>query len=335
MNTDIFDLRVIWPSLALLALLLTGFGFGLWGIATTSGLEFQAYLLNTIWCALCIVPVAASVAVGSEREQWRERARAEAHVDAEILYPNGDVVPVRSRDLSLSGARVALDGTPTEAGAGPVMLAFKVCGERLEIPATLLRWEGDEAFLGFEANDLATELAIARVFFGRPDAWVKWDHWPEDKPLRSLAILVRCTFSAVFAPYRFRVGKLAPARALSPPAAARVSRVLRPRYGDALVKPAMKTAAAALACALIAGAAVAQPAVNTGLNVAGLAPPPVAELRSRPPLPQARQPPPMKKPSSLPCATSACVGPCSSAACPTCKASCSACARTRSSPRPG
>ncbi|HYZ60898.1 MAG TPA: cellulose biosynthesis cyclic di-GMP-binding regulatory protein BcsB, partial [Acetobacteraceae bacterium] len=263
------DLRVVWPSLVLLCLLLTGFSFGLWGIATTSGLQFQAYLLNTIWCALCLVPVLASIAVGREREQRRARARAQARIDADIVFPGGAMVAVQSRDLSLSGARVKLEGSLTDARAGEVVLAFKSCGERLEVPATLLHWEGEEAFLQFQADDLATELAVARMFFGRPDAWLHWDEWPADRPLRSLAVLVRCTFAAVLSSYRFGVGKPVPARGAAAPAPARVSSVVRPSYAATLRKAALTTTASLLVL-LLASTASAQTIINTGLNLSGV-----------------------------------------------------------------
>ncbi len=53
------DLRIVAPHIVLLAALLTGFGIGIWGISTTEGLIFQAYLLNTIWCGMCLIPVSA------------------------------------------------------------------------------------------------------------------------------------------------------------------------------------------------------------------------------------------------------------------------------------
>ena len=70
----------------LTGLLLVGFAIGIVGIIITDSatLEFRAYLLNTIWAGLCLVPASAAVAVGREREQMRARARTDAVVPATL-----------------------------------------------------------------------------------------------------------------------------------------------------------------------------------------------------------------------------------------------------------
>jgi cellulose synthase (UDP-forming) len=234
------DLRVVAPNLVLLALLLTGFMIGLYGVLTTEGLKFQAYLLNTIWCGMCLVPVSAAVAAGREREQSRSRARVEADVAAELLLPDGGRVGARSSDISLSGARLTVDRPLSVADGDELIVSFTTCGEVIQVPAKLLSWEGDEAFLQFLSRDVAEQADVARVFFGRPDAWLHWDQWPRDRPLRSLLGVVSATKNAVFRKYRFAITKAAVR--VPPPAAAtaRVSDVMRPRH--AAVPPAPKAA---------------------------------------------------------------------------------------------
>ncbi len=267
------DLRVVAPNLALLALLLTGFGIGLYGIATTAGLEFQAYLLNTIWCGMCLVPVSAAVAVGREREQSRHRARVGAAVSAELLLPDGGRVAANSSDISLSGARLTLHRPLTIADGDDLVVAFTTCDEVVEVPAKLLRWEADEAFLSFRSRDVMEQAAITRVFFGRPDAWLHWDHWPRDRPMRALAGVVSATLDAVFRKYRFGVLKAsAPQQAQA--ATARVSDVVRPKRtaasrGPGLLAPAlMGVLASVLPWAAPALAQVTPPAQAVAVPVA-------------------------------------------------------------------
>jgi len=224
------DLRVVAPNLALLALLLTGFMVGLYGVSTTGGLEFQAYLLNTIWCGMCLVPVSAAVAVGREREQSRVRARVGADVRAELLLPDGSQIGAQSSDISLSGARLTVDRPLTVADGDQLVVSFTTCGEVIRAPAKLLHWQGDQAFLHFLSRDVAEQAAITRLFFGRPDAWLHWDQWPRDRPLRALIGVVSATSNAVFRKYRFAITKVA-ARAPSPgEATGRVSDVVRPKH---------------------------------------------------------------------------------------------------------
>ena len=82
LRKQIFGLGVLQVGLcgALLTLVGIGFSIGIWGIWTHEfgTLDGQAYLLNTIWAGLCLIPLAGSVAVGREREQSRVRARVEA-----------------------------------------------------------------------------------------------------------------------------------------------------------------------------------------------------------------------------------------------------------------
>jgi cellulose synthase (UDP-forming) len=229
LDQGFLDLRVVWPNIMLLALLLTGFAVGLVGVFTSNGLEFQAYLFNTIWCGMCLVPVSASVAVGREREQSRVRARVEAEVPAELILPDGSRIKAHSTDLSLSGVRLTLDRVLNVLDGDALALSFTTCGDVIEVPATLLRWDDDQAYLRFNVTDLATEAAIARIFFGRPDAWRHWDDWPKDRPLQSLVGLVRATFGAVFRRYRFVVSKASPHRQPSAPSASPVSNVVPPR----------------------------------------------------------------------------------------------------------
>ena len=248
------DLRVVWPIMVLFALVFSGFCVGAWGALTTPSdtLEFQAYLLNAIWAGLCLIPLSASIAVGREREQSRRRARSPMDVPVRLLMADGSEVAARSVDMSLSGARLRIERPLGVADGDAVTAEFLTCGDWVPLRAQILHWEGNLAFLEFTARDLAEEASVVRVFFGRPDAWLHWDHWPKDRPLRALLDVVRSTAAAVFVRYRFAVSKKAPTRA-APAAAAkapvRVSAVLPPRAARA----------AALAIALLAGTAQAQP----------------------------------------------------------------------------
>ena len=222
------DIQAVTPNLILLALLLIGFGIGLFGIFTSEGLTFQAYLLNTIWCGMCLIPVSASIAVGREREQSRHHARVDADVPCDLLMANGSVIPAHSTNISMSGARLAIDRPLGLADGDPVRVAFHSCGETIELRAQVLHWEGEDAFLRFTIDSLAEESAAARLFFGRPDAWLHWDHWPKDRPLHALKDVVMATAEAVFRKYRF--GTVKHTRAAPVPKAARVSDVVAPRH---------------------------------------------------------------------------------------------------------
>jgi len=198
LEADYLDLRAVAPNLALLALLLGGFMVGIYGIATAAGLDFQAYLLNTIWCGMCLVPVSAAVAVGRERQQSRVRARVEADIPVEMLQPDGSRVLAHTTDLSLSGAQVALGGVLSVVEGDDLTLLFTSCEEVVQVEGKLVHSMAGEAAVSFLLRDVIDKAAIARVFFGRPDAWLYWDKWPKDRPLRALVGVVAATANAVF-----------------------------------------------------------------------------------------------------------------------------------------
>jgi len=288
------DTKAVTPNLVLLGLLLVAFTIGLYGITITAGLEFQAYLLNTIWCGLCLIPVSASIAVGREREQSRVNARVDADVAVTLRLPTGANVSARSTNISLSGARLAIDRPLGLADGDAIQVVFDTCGESIELRANVLHWEGKDAFLSFVIETLEEQSRVARLFFGRPDAWLHWDHWPEDKPLRALKDVVMATAAAVFVKYRF--GKVRyTTRQAAVPMAARVSDVVVPRSARA----AGRMGATLAALLWLSGTAMAQqqptvqlvappPALNANAVVTPIVPlatPMATPLATPPPAP--------------------------------------------------
>jgi cellulose synthase (UDP-forming) len=255
------DLRMVLPMLILTGLLLIGIVIGIIGISVTdsSTLEYRAYLLNTIWAGLCIIPASASVAVGREREQMRVRARTKAEVPSSLRMANGETFSARSTNLSLSGARVTVDRPLGAVDGDRATIAFETCGDIVEVRAEVLRWVDDEVFLRFIVETLDEEAAVARLVFGRPDAWLHWDEWPVDRPLRSLSNVVLATADAVFRKYRIAFNKPVqrPVTAKEKAAAVRISDVVEPRRRVATAAAAV--GALLLAALLAAPAAIAQP----------------------------------------------------------------------------
>ncbi|WP_424813530.1 UDP-forming cellulose synthase catalytic subunit [Roseococcus sp. YIM B11640] len=274
LESGYLDFRAVLPNLIMLGLMTIGVVIGIWGISVHEWgtIESNAYLLNTVWAAQCLISLSASVAVGREREQSRTRARVEADLPAYVVLPNGDRLEAHSANLSLSGARMVLAGAVGVAEGDHVTVAFETGDEVLTLKAEVIRWEGQEAYLQFVIEKIADEAAIVRAFFGRPDAWLHWDHFPKDRPLRSLANVLACTRDAVFRKYRF--GLLRPAArpiAAAPAAQApRVSDVVAPRR---LPAARVKEVAALL---LAAGLAFAAPAAAQTPAAPAMSPPAAA-----------------------------------------------------------
>ena len=290
-----FDLRAVGPNMVLAVALIAGLLSGIYGLSTNpvDSLDFQAFALNMLWCALSFVVVLAGLAVGRERRQVRERARVGAIVAANVVLADGRVIEGETMDLSLGGAAVAVVRPDGVAEDAEITLELDVGSEWVAIPAEVLRWQDGRMQVRFEAQTLQDEGNIVRAVLGRADAWVDWDDVREDKPLRSLGEVARSIgglfrgdsqFSNFLLRRRRQVASreaAAPAPAVAvvatepPPAPTRRAR------GDSTIR---RAAAIALMLALAApGVALAQ--VN---------------LRGAPPPPTALQPGPQGLPSTLP-----------------------------------
>ncbi len=247
------DLQAVLPNLILLVLLGIGFGIGLWGCFTTdpATLEFRAYLLNSVWAGMCLIPLSASVAVGREREQMRVRARVETDLAGSLILADGTVLAARAGNLSLSGARMILERPLGVADGDHAVAVFETGSEAVHLNCEILRWADNEVFVRFELRGVADEAAVVRAFFGRPDAWLHWDDWPVDRPLRSLANVVMATADAVFRQYRFGIAK--PSRPVEAPKPAG-----QPARVSAVVKPRRRVAEMVSIALLLAAPAVAQ-----------------------------------------------------------------------------
>jgi len=204
-----FDLRAVWPNLVVFLLLTAGLVFGLVGIAShePSSMEFQAYLLNSVWAFLCLFPTLAGVALGRERRQQRVAARIEAHVPA-VLKLGDAALPGVTVDLSVSGARVRLEAQSPEqqlaldelaASRGREIRALFLPGSRaLDLPLRVVNVVGRDVMAEFAPTSLAEESGVVDLVFGRADAWIGWDRHEPDRPFVSL-LRVAQSIGGVFA----------------------------------------------------------------------------------------------------------------------------------------
>jgi cellulose synthase (UDP-forming) len=244
-----FDLRAVWPIALLFLLLAVGVGFGVHGLATNpvGSLAFQAFLLNTLWATLCLVPVMAGLAVGRERKQVRGRARIAAVLPASLVLPDGTRIAARTADLSLSGAQVDLAAAPDLPPGTAVRLEIETAGEIRSLPAETVRIAGKVALLNFTPAGIEDEGVIVTTVLGRADAWLTWDRHRQDRPWRALAEVVQSVGGVFRGASQFR--RRAPARAAVP---------IAPSAAGAVVRPRASATAGAVLLALLAMPAGAQ-----------------------------------------------------------------------------
>ncbi len=183
-----FDTGAVYPNLILGLILVLGLLRGLYGIAFQhpDTLAFQALLLNSVWVCFSLLIVMGALAVGRETRQIRHSARVRARVPVTVLLPDGRALQGMSHDLSLGGGALLVDRVEDVPPDTSVDLEFAVGAERLLVPARLLRWEGPFLRIAWRKDTIEAETRVMQLVFGRPDAWLDWDQFPDDKPLASL-----------------------------------------------------------------------------------------------------------------------------------------------------
>ena len=183
-----FDMGAVYPNVILAAILGIGLGRGLFGmfLQNTTSLEFQAFLLNSIWVTFSLLIVLAALAVGRETRQVRNRARISTRIPSVAWLADGRTLQGISHNLSLGGGAFLIDRPEDLALPATVDIEVNLNGERLILPATITRWEGRFMQLIWQVSTIAEESRVVQLVFGRADAWVDWNRYPVDRPLKSL-----------------------------------------------------------------------------------------------------------------------------------------------------
>lgn len=183
-----FDWRAIFPNLILCVLLVAGMAKAVYCLAflTLPALAFQAFLLNAIWAFFSLLMVMAALAVGRETRQLRVHARVRAELELQLHLADGNIVPARSQDLSQSGLQVLCVDMPALDADSAIEVCFTLEDREIVVPARVIDAAGDMLRLRWTPSTLQHEADIVRVVFGRADAWLEWNDYPEDRVLRSL-----------------------------------------------------------------------------------------------------------------------------------------------------
>lgn len=183
-----FDLSASYPSFIFAVLLGLGVlrGVGQLVFIQNDTMTFHALLMNSIWAGFELLVVLAALAVAREFRQVRSRARVQAQLPTVVYLPHGYVTNGITRDLSQTGAAVAVAQPDLLAVGDVVDVEYTIAGEPLILTAEVKRKEGGEIGVEYLFATLADEAKAARVTFGRADAWADWDAYPQDHPLRSL-----------------------------------------------------------------------------------------------------------------------------------------------------
>ena len=291
LESGYFDLRAVYPNLILLGVLLVGLGRGVFGMAfeKTTQIEFQSYLLNSIWTLASVLVVMAALAVGRETRQLRNQARINAQLPATVWLPDGRAFVAQSRDLSLGGAALAIERPEDVVQHSSLEMEFEAAGRRLVVPAAIERWDGDTLQVRWQMSDVKDESNVVQLVFGRPDAWTEWNRYPVDRPLVSLLNVLASIKGFFRLPGNLLRSGVRTAAAqpqgANPAVLARQTMVLQPRTARMLPAIVAGLVGAGIAAATLpARAQVQAPAASPTAAPAQLAPggPPLPALPASP-----------------------------------------------------
>ena len=184
-----FDWSIARPYLILLLLNLLGFVVGIWRMVAVgpSSEVFSTLVINMVWTAYNIILTSASLAVASEKRQLRSTPRVTAALPAALRFADGKTLVCETDDFSQSGVGLRVPNELQLETGSEVHVSLFRTDEEGTFPAQVTFSGGGRLGLRFEGLSLQQQADIARLTFGRADAWIDfWGNRQHDKPLTSL-----------------------------------------------------------------------------------------------------------------------------------------------------
>ena len=184
-----FDWSIARPYLILLLLNLLGFAVGIWRMVAVgpSSEVFTTLVINMVWTAYNIILTSASLAVASETRQVRSTPRVTAALPAALRFADGKTLVCETDDFSQSGVGLRVPNELQLETGSEVHVSLFRSDEEGTFPAQVTFSGGGRLGLRFEGLSLRQQADIARLTFGRADAWIDfWGNRQHDKPLTSL-----------------------------------------------------------------------------------------------------------------------------------------------------
>ncbi|PYD75645.1 cellulose synthase catalytic subunit (UDP-forming) [Novacetimonas pomaceti] len=220
LQSGYFDLNAVYPNVFLAGVLglalLRGIGGIFWEFHDQ--LALQSFILNTLWVAISLIIVLASIAVGRETRQIRHKPRVRARLPITLVDEDGKHYHAHTSDISLGGiaAHVSVEHALAPHSRVTMLFHDEKDGIDVRIPAVILFAKADQLHLQWCVDNLEVERQIVEFMFGRNDAWSNWDDFQPDRPLRSFLMVLRSIgglFRRGERPFRWQAPQEAPSTA--------------------------------------------------------------------------------------------------------------------------
>ncbi len=199
LDKDFFDSSIVRPHLVAVALLVAGIAFGVikyfWIEAIRP--DPNVLLLNIFWAAFSLLILLTAIATALETRQIRLATRLNIQVPVVLYLQNGRTVQGRSRDISMGGVLLQVEGN-RELSALVDEIEIDFGGGRAVFPVEVVRVSAAEVRLRFRSLSIPQRRLLVRVVMGRADAWVTGRQSSHDVPLRSLWTILRSALTLLF-----------------------------------------------------------------------------------------------------------------------------------------
>ncbi|MBV8193424.1 MAG: UDP-forming cellulose synthase catalytic subunit [Alphaproteobacteria bacterium] len=194
LESEVYDLQVMRPLVALVMVLLGAIAIGIYRLNFTELFpgDTSVLLMNLFWCCYSAFSVLAALAVGLERRQVRTQPRIRIRQPVALYFDGRRSLMGRTEDLSLGGGMLRMDDLAEDMSIDEqVVINFEQIEGNSSVPARIIGVKGREVRLEFKPTSLDEERTIVSAVFGRADAWLGWDDRPPDTVGKSWADLIR------------------------------------------------------------------------------------------------------------------------------------------------
>lgn len=198
-DRDYFDAHTVRP-LIITALLMVGSIIWVcvrYVMQDHAGIDPLVILFNLVWGSFSTLILLASIAVAKERKQIRKTIRIDAHLPVTLCFAEGATLKTQTRDISMSGARLAIEKNEALRHKTPQHLELELGGETAIVPVRAACVGLSDLRLEFDTLPLSERRKLVRVVLSRADAWYHPPHKP-DNLLRSFTGILQCVYELFF-----------------------------------------------------------------------------------------------------------------------------------------
>jgi cellulose synthase (UDP-forming) len=192
-----FDKSIARPYRYLLLLNYIGLAVAPWRFYVHNADHKGAVLMNVFWILFNCVILGTANAVAVEAQQLRTNVRLNRGLAFSIRFKNGAMISALSTDLSLGGGAATL-GLPAVLEEGEAIeIIYPLDESEVSLPARVVGHQGTRLRFQYRPLSLEEEESLTLVLYSRADAWLPVNEPPPDRPLKSLAAIMRLSLRGI------------------------------------------------------------------------------------------------------------------------------------------